>query len=118
MKTKLFLLIVSSALTYLALACATPPTVDKQQPGTAAAGSATGTNSATPPSAVPTPTVDYAAIAQKLVTQCAGVKEGEIVQINGEIALDNPINLPQLAIVERFSHCDHPILRNRFIRCP
>ncbi len=82
-KTKLFLLIVSSALTCLALACATPP-VDNQKPVTAAPASAQGTTSATPPSAIPTPTVDYASIAHKVVTQCAGVKAGEIIQISGD----------------------------------
>ncbi len=86
-KTKLFLLIVSSALTCLAPACATPP-VEDQKPVTAASASAQGTTSATPPSAeptpAPTPTVDYRAIAQKVVAQCAAVKQGEIIQISGD----------------------------------
>ena len=31
------------------------------------------------------PKPDYAAIAQKVVTQCAGIREGEVVEISGEI---------------------------------
>lgn len=86
MKTRLFLLIVSTMLTCLALACATPPPTDQatDQKTTAAAAASTSP-AAAPPSAAPTPNVDYATIAQKIVAQCAGVKAGEIIQISGEI---------------------------------
>jgi aminopeptidase len=77
MNPKLFLLIVSSALTCLALACATPSVGDQKKTAIAAAATST------PPSPAPTPAVDYAAIADKLVGQCAGITEGDIVEVNG-----------------------------------
>ena len=54
------------------------------------ASTASGDKSAATPAAATSaeaslPKPDYAAIAQKLVAQCAGIKEGEIVQISGEI---------------------------------
>jgi leucyl aminopeptidase (aminopeptidase T) len=71
MQTKLFALTI--ALTLFAAACVTAPEAAKETKETVAAQ----------PAAMPE--IDYAAIAQKIVAQCAGIKEGEIVEISGEI---------------------------------
>jgi leucyl aminopeptidase (aminopeptidase T) len=75
MQTKLFALTI--ALTLFAAACATAPEAAKENKETAAVKPAADA------AAMPRP--DYAAIAQKVVAQCAGVKEGEIVEISGEV---------------------------------
>lgn len=72
-------LMVAAVLTLsLITACNNAPDAAKE---TSATPAAAVTASAGKEMAKP----DYAAIAQKLVSQCAGVKEGEIVSISGEI---------------------------------
>jgi leucyl aminopeptidase (aminopeptidase T) len=73
MQTK-WMLFTTLMLFALLAACATAPEAAKE---TSATPAAAASNTA----ALPKP--DYAAIAQKLVTQCAGVKEGDLVLING-----------------------------------
>ncbi len=74
----LFLLV---ALTLCLAACDAP----NNNTAPAAASSTTPASTATTEAgaAVNLPKPDYAAIAQKLVTQCAGVKEGDLVLITG-----------------------------------
>lgn len=63
-------------------ACNNASTTSTEKAATASSATATTAN-ADAGAAMPKP--DYKAIAQKIVTQCAAVKEGEIVQISGEI---------------------------------
>jgi leucyl aminopeptidase (aminopeptidase T) len=70
------------ALTMWLAACNTPVTSPSAStPATAPASATTAEAGAS--ANLPKP--DYAAIANKLVVQCAGIKEGEIVSITGEI---------------------------------
>ena len=74
MKHQRLPLFTLAALTLWLAACNNTPTASSEKaatPATAAEAS------------LPKP--DYAAIAQKVVAQCANIKEGEIVQISGEI---------------------------------
>jgi leucyl aminopeptidase (aminopeptidase T) len=75
MQTKLFALTI--ALTLFAAACATAPEAAKENKETAAVKPAADA------AALPKP--DYAAIAQKVVATCAGIKEGDIVSISGAV---------------------------------
>ncbi|NOT62633.1 MAG: aminopeptidase [Acidobacteria bacterium] len=70
------------ALTSWLAACTTPAnSPSASTPSTAPASSASTEAGAS--AHLPKP--DYAAIAQKVVAQCANIQEGEIVQINGEV---------------------------------
>lgn len=78
MNSKPKMIVASVLIIFLLAACNTAPETAKETsatPATAATANA-GKEMAKP---------DYAAIAQKVVSQCAGIKEGEIVNISGEI---------------------------------
>jgi leucyl aminopeptidase (aminopeptidase T) len=66
------------------LACATPQDAT-QTPTNSAKDAKSATGSPDAASGADMPKVDYAAIASKLVEQCAGIKEGDIVQISGGV---------------------------------
>jgi leucyl aminopeptidase (aminopeptidase T) len=85
--TKKLLAAAGACLAALLLfACAAPPS-DNTTPPTANANSnatsANNVNSAQPTTAAKPAGVDYDALAQKLVTENAGVKEGEVVIVGG-----------------------------------
>jgi aminopeptidase len=74
----LFLLV---ALTLWLAACDTPNNTAPAAASSTTTPASTATTEAGAAANLPKP--DYAAIAQKLVTQCVGVKEGDLVLING-----------------------------------
>ena len=78
MTIKSMMFVASILLAGLLAACNNAPEVAKESNATPAA---VASPSATKELAKP----DYSAIAQKIVAQNAGIKEGDIVQINGEI---------------------------------
>jgi leucyl aminopeptidase (aminopeptidase T) len=71
---------IFAALTLSLAACNTPT----NPPATSASSTAPASTATTDAGAAANlPKPDYAAIAHKVVTQCAGVKEGDLVLING-----------------------------------
>ena len=78
MTTKSMMFVASILLAGLLAACNNAPEVAKESNATPAA-------LASPSAAKELAKPDYSAIAQKIVAQSAGVKEGDIVQISGEI---------------------------------
>ena len=66
------------------MACGTPQNATQTAPESTKDAKATAPPAAATVSA-DMPRVDYAAIAAKLVEQCAGIKDGDIVQISGGI---------------------------------
>ena len=91
MKQKSLPLSLLITLALCLAACNTPtPTASSSAPASSASTEAvTSAN-------LPKP--DYAAIAQKVVTQCANIKEGEIVQISGDVKDDELLHELSLAV--------------------
>ncbi len=98
MKLQRFPLFTLIVVALCCAACDSASTNSTEKNVPAAASSNAPASTANNDAGAARPKPDYAAIAQKLVAQCAGVKEGEIVQISGDVKDDELLRELMIAV--------------------